>query len=62
MKEKNGDKFILVDENNEEYKGMLNFFFYFELVVKYKDWLDIYSFEIEVYNFIGSVKEIILGK
>lgn len=62
MKEKNGDKFIPVDENNEEYKGTSNSLPHPELVVKHKDWLDIYSFEIEVYNFIGSAKETISGK
>lgn len=37
FKLKGDDKFILLDVNDEEYQGLINFFFYLKLVVKKKD-------------------------
>lgn len=62
MKEKNGDEFKLIDANDEDYKGTSNSLPNPVLVVKQKDKLANYCFEIEVQNFIGSCKKTIPGK
>lgn len=61
IKENNIDIFELINVNVVEYIGILNIFFYFVLVIKYKEKLDNYIFEIEVKNWIGEVKWMILG-
>lgn len=53
----NFEIFELINVNVVEYKGILNIFFYFVLVIKYVEKMENYSFEIEVKNLIGKVKK-----
>lgn len=34
------DEFNLIDVNVEEYRGIMNYFFYLELVVKYRNFFE----------------------
>lgn len=61
IKENYIDIFELINVSVVEYIGILIIFFYFVLVIKYLEKLNNCIFEIEVKNWIGEVKWVILG-
>lgn len=62
MKRNNDDSFKPVDVNADEFRGTLNTLPHPVLVIKQKKQLEIYRFNIEVDNFVGSCRKGIAGK
>lgn len=60
-REKNGDRFQPINVNAEEFKGSSCSFPHPVLVVKQKEQLENFYFQIEIKNFIGTCKETIQG-
>lgn len=60
--EKNGDTVQLINVNAEEYKGSSRSLPQPVLVVKQRELLENFNFQIEVHNFVGTCKKTMHGK
>lgn len=60
-REKNGDRFQPINVNAEEFKGSSCSFPHPVLVVKQKEQLENFYFQIEIKNFIGTCEKTIQG-
>lgn len=61
-KEKNGDTVQLINVNAEEYKGSSRSLPQPVLVVKQRELLENFNFQIEVQNFVGTCEKTMHGK
>lgn len=60
-REKNGDRFQLINVNAEEFKGSSCLFPHPVLVIKQRKQLENFTFQIKIKNFIGTCKKTIQG-